>query len=165
MDNDADYTRPTTAEGWRLAFDSDATGETVTTIGNVREFPSMGTPANIVNVPVYGQATSSQVTGQSDAPTLEFTLNYVPSDHYDLETHRLSGNKLGFRVRMATSEAGINGGDDPQYADFCFIGSIASFEITPSLSDAMQATVSVAIDGDFDGPYSSVSGTYGLPTA
>lgn len=28
---------------------------------NVREFPSMGTPPNIVNVPVYGSKTSQQM--------------------------------------------------------------------------------------------------------
>src|SRR6056300_1083207 len=47
---------------------------------SVREFPSVGTPANIVNVPVYGQATSSQVQGQADAPSLDVTVNYVAGD-------------------------------------------------------------------------------------
>ena len=36
-----------------------------TRIKNVREFPSMGTPPNIVNVPVYGSKTSQQIQGQS----------------------------------------------------------------------------------------------------
>ena len=56
-----------------------ATGDYVR-ITNVREFPSMGTPPNIVNVPVYGQATSQQIQGQSDAPSIELTLNYIASD-------------------------------------------------------------------------------------
>jgi hypothetical protein len=51
-----------------------------TEIKNVREFPQIGTPANIVNVPVYGQKTSSQIQGQSDSPNLEVTLNFVPAD-------------------------------------------------------------------------------------
>jgi hypothetical protein len=58
-------------------------------VQNVREFPSIGTPANIVNVPVYGAKTSRQVQGQADAPTVEITLNYVPSDW------ATSGNLLG----------------------------------------------------------------------
>lgn len=49
-----------------------------TRVGSVREFPSIGTPANIVNVPVYGQRQSSTVQGQADAPSLELTVNFVP---------------------------------------------------------------------------------------
>jgi len=47
-----------------------ATSNSFTEIKNVREFPQIGTPANIVNVPVYGQKTSSQIQGQSDSPNL-----------------------------------------------------------------------------------------------
>ena len=35
-------------------------------VKNVREFPAMGTPPNIVNVPTYGQKTSQQIQGQAD---------------------------------------------------------------------------------------------------
>jgi hypothetical protein len=47
---------------------------------NVREFPAVGAPANIVNVPVFGQRQSQTVGGQSDAPSLEVTLNYIPNE-------------------------------------------------------------------------------------
>jgi len=50
-----------------------------TRIGSVREFPSIGTPANIVNVPVYGQRQTSTIQGQADAPSLEITVNLIPS--------------------------------------------------------------------------------------
>src|SRR5210317_2038774 len=66
---------------------------------SVREFPSIGTPANIVNVPVYGQATSSQVQGQADAPSLEVTVNYVPDDMTAF--HDLIGQQVVFRFMMA----------------------------------------------------------------
>ena len=59
------------------------TAGSFTRISNVREFPSMGTPPNIVNVPVYGQSTSQQIQGQSDAPTMELTINYVGTDWQD----------------------------------------------------------------------------------
>ena len=36
------------------------TGEFIR-IKNVREFPAMGTPPNVVNVPGYGSKTSSQI--------------------------------------------------------------------------------------------------------
>ena len=157
----AEYTsRPTAPAGWLDLADSDGVA-----VGNVREFPSMGTPANIVNVPVYGQATSSQIQGQADAPTLEFTLNYVPTDHGVLEAYRKAGTKLVWQVRLAGSETDALAADPDtaEFDDMYFIASIASFEVTPSLSDSTQATMTLAIDGEFEGPYSMVSGTYGLP--
>jgi hypothetical protein len=48
-------------------------------IGNIRSFPAVGAPANIVNVPVFGQRQSQTIGGQSDAPSLEITINYVPA--------------------------------------------------------------------------------------
>jgi len=154
-----------------------ATDETVQAavvhVGNIREFPSLGTPANIVNVPVYGQASSSQVSGQSDAPTLEFTLNYVPSSHADLDVLRKASTRLCFRVRIsdadiASDAAGVLTADNAdKFADFFFFGTVASFEIAPSLSDSLQATVAVTIEGDFNGPFSleadSSTSTYALP--
>ncbi|WP_347851782.1 hypothetical protein [Planktomarina sp.] len=142
-------------------------------VGNIREFPSLGTPANIVNVPVYGQAASSQVAGQSDAPTLEFTLNYVPADHAGLDVLRKSATRLCFRVRIAdaditTDANGVLLADNAdKFADFYFFGTVASFEISPSLSDSLQATIAVTIEGDFNGPFALVAdsstSTYALP--
>src|SRR5688572_11910635 len=74
---------------------------------NIREFPSMGTPPNIVNVPVYGQRQSQQIQGQSDAPNMEVTLNFVPSDWADGTT---LGDAVGdgllkvFRFALLNSE-------------------------------------------------------------
>lgn len=145
----------------------------VSHVGNIREFPSLGTPANIVNVPVYGQSTSSQVSGQSDAPSLEFTVNYVPSAHASLDVLRKANTRLCFRVRITdaditTDAAGVVTADQlDKFADFYFFGTIASFEITPSLSDSLQATIAVTIEGDFSGPFSLETGsgtsTYALP--
>jgi len=142
-------------------------------VGNIREFPSLGTPANIVNVPVYGQATSSQVSGQSDAPSLEFTVNYVPSAHANLDVLRKANTRLCYRVRITdadvtTDAAGVLTADNvDKFADFYFFGTIASFEISPSLSDSLQATIAVTIEGDFNGPFSLVAdittSTYALP--
>ena len=130
-------------------------------VGNIREFPSLGTPANIVNVPVYGQSISSQVGGQADAPTLSFTLNYVPSVHAALDELRRDGTTQAWRVRLAAAEQGARGNSFDIYDDFYFRGSVVSFEITPSLSDSNQATITVNITGDFAGPFSLVGATYG----
>ena len=142
-------------------------------VGNIREFPSLVTPANVVNVPVYGQAVSSQVAGQSDAPTLEFTLNYVPADHAAIEVLRKAATRLCFRVRIADSKistdaSGTTLADNAdKFADFYFFGTVASFEIAPSLSDSLQATMALTIEGDFNGPFSlevdSTASTYALP--
>jgi len=154
-----------------------ATDETVEAavvhVGDVREFPSLGTPANIVNVPVYGQASSSQVAGQSDAPTLEFTLNYIPADHAALDALRKSNTRVCFRVRISDADISVDANgtmladNADKFADFYFFGTIASFEISPSLSDSLQATMALTIEGDFNGPFSleaDVStSTYALP--
>jgi len=154
-----------------------ATDETVEAavvhVGDIREFPTLGTPANIVNVPVYGQASSSQVVGQSDAPTLEFTLNYVPADHAQIDVLRRNATRLCFRVRIADADIAVDANgtmtadNADKFADFYFFGKIASFEVIPSLSDSLQATMSLAIEGDFNGPFSleaDVStSTYALP--
>ena len=131
-------------------------------VGDVREFPSLGTPANVVNVPVYGQSTSSQVSGQSDAPSLEFSLNYVATDHAALENLRKSGARLCFRVRMSDVKQAVSAanGDaslafrDQEFGDFYFFGTIASFEITTGLTDAIQASITLTVNGDFTGPVS-----------
>jgi len=128
-------------------------------VGNVREFPSLGTPANVVNVPVYGQATSSQVSGQSDAPSLEFSLNYVATDHAALEVLRKSSALVCFRVRMSDVKQATSNGSpvayaDQEFGDFYFFGTIASFEITTGLTDAIQASITLTVNGDFTGPVS-----------
>lgn len=140
--------RPADETAWKaLTFDG--------AVSSIREFPSMGTPANVVNVPVYGQETSSQVTGQSDAPSWQFTLNYVPSDHASLETLRKEATRVGWRVRLSNTEEGLKGTASEEYDDFYFVGRVAGFEITPSLSDSLQATLTLAIDGEMEGPYTT----------
>lgn len=135
-------------------------GSTVTAVGNVREFPSIGTPANIVNVPVYGRSISAQVSGQSDAPSLEFTLNYVPTQHAALDALRVAGSAVAFRVRLASTEAGLRGNASASFDDFYFKGTVASLEITPALNDASQATLALTINTDFFGPASLVGSAY-----
>lgn len=142
-------------------------------VGNIREFPSLGSPANIVNVPVYGASVSSQVSGQSDNASLEFSLNYIPSDHHSLDAIRKAGSRLCFRVRLADADITVSASrivtadNADTFADFFFFGKIASFEIQPGLTDALQATMSLSIEGGFNGPFSLVAGvsssTYALP--
>jgi hypothetical protein len=121
---------------------------------SVREFPSIGTPANIVNVPVYGQKTSSQVQGQSDAPSLEVTVNYVPSDMEPI--HALVGQAVAFRFMMAGLAVTQDGGSAATLAtentEFYFLGKIEAILVNPALTDSNTATVTLSTQTDFYGP-------------
>lgn len=139
-------------------------------IGRIREFPNLGIPANIVNVPQYGQAVSSQIAGQSDAPSMDFTFNYVPEEHAFIEAMRAGGELYLFRVRLANARQdpskagndadGVNlpsideDGNVTESSDFYFFGKVASFEIVPNLTDSNQLNVSMTIDGEMVGPAS-----------
>jgi hypothetical protein len=121
---------------------------------SVREFPSVGTPANIVNVPVYGQATSSQVQGQADAPSLEVTVNYVPSDM--VAVHALIGTEMAFRVMMTTASItladSLNATIAGDNTEFYFLGKVEAVLVNPQLTDANTATVTLSAQSDFVGP-------------
>ena len=127
---DSSYTLPTD-DTTHQAFITPSTGDFdgATEVTNIREFPSFGKPANIVNVPNYGQSVSSQIQGQSDAPTMEFTVNYVPGDHG--AKNASTGDNAAFYVK----------------------GQFASFEVSPNLTDSNQATITMSTQGDYVGPF------------
>ncbi len=132
-------------------------------IKNVREFPAMGTPPNIVNVPVYGQSQSQQIQGQADAPSMEITLNYVADDW---KAGSALGNLIGsgsscvFRFALAnndpfsyaskTAGAGIG---SVQNTLWYFQGKIESLLVTPNLTDANQATIAITLQSKLYGAY------------
>ena len=134
-------------------------------VKNVREFPSMGTPPNIVNVPVYGSKTSQQIQGQSDAPSVELTLNYVPADWADgtlLGDSVGDGNQYVFRFSLLNAEpdgyesdsvgssAGMGTQDNSMYF---WTGKIEALQVNPQLTDSNTATISVSIQSAFYGAY------------
>ena len=136
-------------------------------IKNVRDFPQIGDPANIVNVPVYGKKLSAQVNAQADAPTLELTINYVPSEWTsgaaaagtDLGRAVGDGKLYVFQFSLLNAEpagltttAGANGLGSVENSNFYFVGKIESLLVTPSLSDANTATVTFTTVTDFFGP-------------
>lgn len=137
-------------------------------IKNVREFPAMGTPPNVVNVPVYGSATSQQIQGQADAPSMEITLNYVASDWAKESSNILGsmvgdGNQYVFRFALLNSEptgsgatkfASVAGGlGTIQNSQYFWIGKLEALQVTPQLSDANTATITLTIQSDFYGAY------------
>jgi len=144
---DSTYTLPTndsTHQAFITASSGDFDGATEVT--GIREFPTFGKPANIVNVPQYGQGISSQISGQSDAPTLEFSLNYVPGTHNTLQGLVGDGNSYVFMLDVKNTTTGDN-------AAFYVKGQVASFEVTPSLTDSNQATLTLTTSTDYSGPF------------
>jgi hypothetical protein len=131
-------------------------------IKNVREFPQIGTPANIVNVPTYGQKTSQQIQGQSDAPNLEVTINYVPSE-WDPTTVGGLGGKVGdgkqyafqfslLNTKPASLETNAAGLGATANSNFYFVGKLEALLVSPQLTDANQATLTLSIQSEFFGP-------------
>ena len=137
-------------------------------VANVREFPSMGTPPNIVNVPVYGQKSSQQIQGQSDAPNLEITVNYIPADW---AAGTILGDMIGdgklhvFRFTLLNSEPTGNG--NTKYAStvagigtvqnsvYYWIGKAEALLVNPQLTDANTATITLSIQSKFYGAYTA----------
>ena len=169
-DPTVDVGKGDTPAEWTAYFETIGTpwvvGDDARAFGRIREFPNLGVPANVVNVPQYGQAVSSQITGQSDAPSMDFTFNYVPEEHGEIATMRESGDTYLFRVRLANAKQvvdakdGVNlpliddDGDIREFSDFYFFGSVASFEVVPNLTDSNQLNVTLTVDGGMSGPHS-----------
>jgi len=139
-------------------------------VENVREFPAMGTPPNVVNVPIYGQATSQQIQGQADAPSMELQLNAVPADWAAGAT---LGDMVGdgvqrvFRFSLLNSKPeGYNssievgsGLGDVQNSYYYWFGKIDAQQITPQLTDANTMTITMTIQSEFFGAYTATDAT------
>jgi len=145
-----------------MAFFDDApsTGE-FKRITNIREFPSMGVPPNIVNVPVYGSKTSQQVQGQADSPSVELTINYVPSDW---ASGTNLGDKVGdgkqylFRFTLLNSEPTsytslANGLGTVANSQYFWKGKIEALLVNPQLTDATTATLTISVQSAFRGAF------------
>lgn len=170
-------TLPADAAAWQALFATEvangqagtaAEGE-FTRIVNVREFPSMGTPPNIVNVPVYGQSTSQQIQGQADAPSMEIQLNLVGVDWQDAADYLGAmvgdGNQYVFRFALLNSEPSgtaptkyastTDGLGTVENSQWFWVGKLEAFLVNPQLTDANTATLTLSVQSDFFGAYTS----------
>lgn len=151
------------------AVDGTAGANTFMRIKNVREFPAVGTPPNIVNVPVYGSKTSQQIQGQADAPTIELTLNFVATDwaaasslgglvgngqQYVFRFTLLNAEPTGSTeaTKYSSTSAGVGTVQNSQYY---WIGKIEALQVSPQLTDANQATVTISVQSAFFGAYTN----------
>jgi hypothetical protein len=177
-------------------FGTQATNTTVTTpapgqyirISNIKEFPAIGTPANVVKVPEYGAQTSKQIQGQADAPTMELTLNYIPG-LWANNTLAVPGATAGtfakssikindgktylFRFTLLQqqpegydADADVSGAVDGSISgdggtllanvgnsSYYFLGKLEALEITPSLTDALSAKLTITVQSDVRGAF------------
>jgi len=130
----------------------------------------MGVPPNIVNVPNYGSKTSRQIQGQSDSPSFEVTLNFVPLHWQDAATYlgELVGDgKLwAFRFTLLNSEptgstfatkyASTAGGvGTVQNSQYYWGGKLEALQVNPQLTDSNTAVITISIQTDFLGAYTS----------
>jgi hypothetical protein len=129
-------------------------------VPDIRDMPSFGQPANIVKVPVYGQAQTQSVGAQADAPDLELVINYVPSKWDPSGNLR---NKVGdgiskvfmfsfLTARPATTLYTVGGLGSAPNANIFFVGRMESLLINPARDDAATANISMSIQSDFYGP-------------
>lgn len=131
-------------------------------IKNIRDFPEFGNPANIVNVPSYGSPSSTQIGGQSDLNSLEFTLNYVPNTFETDVTHARVGDGLlyPFQIAMCSKKpanfkqiatTGI-GTATTLNTVFNFAGKFESLSVVPSLTDSLTAKLAISMATTLFGP-------------
>lgn len=134
-------------------------------IKNVREFPAMGTPPNVVNVPTYGQATSQQIQGQADSPSMEITMNFVASE-WAKSVGNLLGNMVGdgkryvFRFALLNAAppaygSAVGGLGAVENSQWYWIGKLEAMQVNPQLTDANTATITLTIQSAVYGPYTS----------
>lgn len=137
-------------------------------IQNVREFPALGTPANVVNVPVFGSAISRQVQGQADAPSMELNINFVASE-WAKEVGNILGNMVGdgkiyaFRFALLNAEptltttakyaSTVPGLGSVQNSHWYWVGKVEALQVSPQLTDANTATVTLTIQSAFYGAF------------
>jgi hypothetical protein len=137
---------------------------TFTRVKNVREFPAMGTPPNIVNVPTYGQKTSQQIQGQADSPQIEININYVATE-WDAASilGALVGDGKQYVFRFAllnskpanyasTASTGMATGS-VENTVFYWIGKVEAMVVNPQLTDANTATITITVQSAFFGAY------------
>lgn len=156
-----------TESALKALFAGGATGEWLE-LPDIRDMPSFGTPSNLVKVPVYGQAQTQAIGAQSDAPDLEFVINYVPSKWAKAGATFASTGNVGDAVGDGVAkvfQVALLGSQPPGLdcvtgelgavpnALIYFVGKVESLLINPSRDDATTANVAVSIISDFYGPY------------
>ena len=129
----------------------DTLGGTFTDIPKVREMPEVGVPASISSVAEFGKAVAPQISTQSEAPTLEFTMNYVPAEHSDLIALSGDGITRVFRMRISNSPIGVVTSAS-QINEVYWTGLIVAKLLTIGTGDASSLKITLTMDQEFTDP-------------
>lgn len=137
-----------------------ATG-TFILVPNVREYPGLGTPPNVVNVPNYGSSTSLQIQAQADPDSMELTLNYVPKDWAaDTVLGQMVGDGKTRAVMFsllnsepAGYDCSVGGLGTVDNSLFFFLAKLDALQVSPDLADANQATLTMTLQSKFYGAF------------
>ena len=143
---------------WAVNFTG---SNTLVDLGNIRDMPSFGTPANIIKVPEFGRDQTLSIGAQPDAPDLEFTINFVGSDWDEEASATVVGDYVSdgrtrpMMISMLSSEASSSalrhvGG--ALNATIFFAGRIESALFNPMRDDASTVTVALSVQSNFFGP-------------
>lgn len=130
-------------------------------VSGIREFPEFSTvSAEVVQVPIYGQDSSVQVSAQADRVALDFTINYVPEEHDILMSAVGNGQAYAFQILLASESCqskrqsnvvGLGVGS-AQNTVFNFVGKFVGSSVEPTLTDSLTASVTVTLDSELFGP-------------
>lgn len=131
---------------------------------DIREFPAIGVPPNIVNVPVFGSATSHQVQGQSDAPTQEIQINYIPAEWSSTSNLGMmvgDGVQRIYRFVLMNAKplaydsnaTAANGIGSVQNSQWYIVGKLEAIQVNPQLTDANTATITLSTQSAFFGAF------------
>jgi len=145
------------------------TTNTLVTFDNVRDFPTIGSAANIVKVPVYGSNRTVSIGAQGDAPDYTVKINYVPLNWVPAQSgvFTTAGSTLGDAVadnishpfmfaamsNKPTAYTTVAGGlGTVANSQWFFVGRIESLVVNPARDDALTADIQISVQSDLYGP-------------
>jgi hypothetical protein len=148
-----------------------ATNTQFVNIKDIKEFPAMGTPPNIVKVPLFGSKTSMQIQGQADAPTMDITLAYKGAEWQKSANYLgdlIGKNKLyAFRFTLlnkdssgitpSTKYASLGTGlGTVENSQYFWYGKLEALVVNPQLNDANTCTLTISVQSEVYGAFTSV---------
>ena len=109
----------------------------------VAEMGNLQNESNVIEVSAFGEAYKGKLAGQSDAGTLDCSLNWSPRNavHVALREAATSKVPMSVGIKWKSDAAGT----DAEYV--IMNGLVASFSIETGFDDVVKSSVTFAIDG------------------
>jgi hypothetical protein len=146
------------------------TTNTYLSFDNVRDFPTLGSTANIVKVPVYGSSRTYSIGAQGDAPDYSVKVNFVPTNWVATGVSFMGAGTGNFGDAVSDNVSKVfqftmmkqkptnynmvaGGIGTVLNTQFYFIGRIESYQVTPARDDAVTADVQLSVQSELLGPF------------